>query len=104
MKNGAVGSKCFVFKGRVELIGRELKHDREGVPEVIPKLQSTRNWALAHPKQRQHLFPRSWPELLQRTTVTLWRPAALQGSDLTVSRFFRTQLSGLGSKVQVELW
>lgn len=91
---------------RVELIGRVLKHDGEGMPEVISKLQSTRNWALADSKQRQHLFPRSWPELLQRTTVILWRPAALQWSDRAVSPpcFFYTQLSGLGSKVQAGLW
>lgn len=78
--------------------------DGEGMPEVILKLQSTRNWALAHPKQRQHLFPRSWPEL-QRTAVTLWRAAALQGSDLTGSPycFFLIWFSGLGSKAQVEL-
>jgi hypothetical protein len=44
-------------RAREELIGRELKHNGKEVPEFSWLSQSTREWALADSKQRQHLFP-----------------------------------------------
>lgn len=82
-----------------------LKHNGEGMPEVSLKFQNSRDWALADSKQRQHLFPRSWPELLQRTMI-LWRLAALLSSHLALSPscFVYTELSDLDPKVHVKCW
>lgn len=93
-------------RARVELIGRMLRRSEEGMPEVSSRLQSTRDWALADSKQRLHLFPRSWPESLQRTTAILRRPAVLRllSQALSPPCFFCIQLSGLGPNLQVKLW